>query len=108
MVLPFLVAKGIPGLRLSPPGVKVEQDRRPLWLGDYIYFKTNAETIPVPCLSATQYGWALDFLICKIVYADSALGYVYMLKADVSDGFYHIGLLLEDAPRLELIFPSGK
>ena len=38
VVLPYLVAKGLPGLRLSPPGVKVERDRRPRWLGDYSFF----------------------------------------------------------------------
>ena len=108
VVLPYLVSKRLPGLRLSPPGVKVERDWRPCWLGDYIYFKTNAETIPVACLSVMQYGWVLDRLICKIVYAYPALGYVYMLKANVSDGFYPIWLRLEDAPKLGLIFPSGE
>ena len=29
VVLPYSVAKGLPGLRLIPPGVKVEWDRRP-------------------------------------------------------------------------------
>ena len=55
-----------------------------------------------------QYGRALDRLIREIVYADPALGYVYLLKADVSGGFYHIGLHPEDAPKLGLIFPSDK
>ena len=107
-MLPYLVSKGLPGLSLSPPGVKVERDRRPLWLGDYSYFKTNAETLPIACLSAIQYGQALDRLIRDIVYADPALGYVYLLKADISYGFYRIGLRPEDAPKLGLIFPSGK
>ena len=92
MVLPYSVAKGLPGLKLSPPGVKVERDRRPHWIGDYSYFKTNADTFPIACLSAMQYGRALDCLIREIVYADPALGYVYLLKADVSDGFYRIWL----------------
>ena len=108
MILPYSVAKRLPGLRLNPPGVKVERDRRPCWLGDSIYFKTNAETLPVACLSAMQYGWALDFLLCEIVYADLALGYVYLLKSDISDGFYRVWLCPEDAPKLGLIFPSGK
>ena len=86
--------------------MKVERDRRPRWLGDYSYFKTNAETLPVACLSAMQYGRALDCLIREIVYADPALGYVYLLKADVSDVFYRIGLRPQDAPKLVLIFPS--
>ena len=88
--------------------MKVERDRRPRWLGDYSFFLTNAETLPIACLSAMQYGRALDRLIRKIVYADPALGYVYLIKADVSDGFYRIGLRHTDAPKLGLIFPSGK
>ena len=55
-----------------------------------------------------QYGRALDCLLREIVYADPALGYVYLLKADVSDGFYRIGLRPTDAPKLGLIFPSRK
>ena len=106
-MLPYLVANRLPGLRLSPPGVKVERDQRPRWLGDYSYFKTNAETLQVACLSAIQYGRALDCLIHEIVYADLALDYVYLLKSDVSDGFYCIGLRPEDAAKLGLIFPSG-
>ena len=47
VVLPYLVAKRLPGLRLSPPGMKVERDRRPCWIGNYSYFKTNSETLPV-------------------------------------------------------------
>ena len=87
MVLPYSVAKRLPGLRLSPPGIKVERDKRPRWLGDYSYFKTNAKTLPVACLSVMQYGWVLDRLLHEIVFAEPALGYVYLLKADVSDGF---------------------
>ena len=103
-----MVAKGLPGLRLSPPGVKVERDRRPRWLGDYSFFLTNAKTLPIACLSAMQYGRALHRLIRKIVYADLALGSIYLLKADVSDGFCCIGLRPTDAPKLGFIFPSGK
>ena len=38
VVLPYSVAKGLPGLWLIPPGVKVERDRRPRWIGDYSFF----------------------------------------------------------------------
>ena len=55
-----------------------------------------------------QYGRALDRLIREILYADPALGYVYLLQADVSDGFYRIWIRPTDPPKLELIFPSSK
>ena len=107
VVRPYSVAKRLPGLRLSPPGVKAEQDRRPLWLGDYNYFKTNAKILTVSCLSSMQYGRASDRLLCEIVFANPDLGPVYLLKADVSAGFYRLGLRPEDAPKLGLILPNG-
>ena len=79
VVLPYSVAKGLPGLKLIPPGVKVEREQIPPSLGDYSYLKNNAKAIPVTCFSAMQYGQALEHLIREIVYADPARGYVYML-----------------------------
>ena len=52
MVLPYSVAKRLPGLRLSPPGVKIERDRRPRWLGNYSFKPINAKTLPICNLSA--------------------------------------------------------
>ena len=92
VVLPYSVAKWLPGFRLSPPGANLERDRRPRWLGNYRYFKNNAETLPVGCLSSMHYGRVLDRLLREIVFADLALGPVYLIKADISDGFYCIGL----------------
>ena len=106
-VLPYSVVKRLPGLRLSLPGVKVERDRRLRWLRDYSYYKTNAKNLPVACLSVIQYSRALDRLIRDIVFSDLALRPVYILKMDVLDGFYRIGVRPEDAPKLGLIFPSG-
>ena len=54
-----------------------------------------------------QYGRTLDCLLREIVFADPDLGPVYLLKADVLDGFYRIGLRPEDAPKLGLIFLNG-
>ena len=73
VVLPYLLAKRLPGLRLIPLGVKLERYRRPRWIGDYSYFKTKTETLQVACLSAMQYGRELDHLIHEIVYTDPAL-----------------------------------
>ena len=53
-----------------------------------------------------QYGRALDRLLCEIFFANPALGYVYLLKSDVSDRFYRIELRPEDAPKLGLILPN--
>ena len=37
VVLPYSVARGLPELWLITPGVKVERDQRPCWLGNYSF-----------------------------------------------------------------------
>ena len=106
-VLLYSVSKRLPELRLSLPRIKVERDRRPHWIGDYSYYKTNANKLPVAWLSAMPYSCTLDRMLCEIFVAYPSLGLVYMLKTDVLDGFYHIGVRPEEAPKLGLIFPSG-
>ena len=106
VVLLYLVAKRLPGLRLSPPGVKIECDHWPRWLGDYSFNPINVKTLPICDLLAMQYGRCLDHLLREIVYADPKLGLVHMIKADVSDGFYRIGLRPSHAAKLGLVFPS--
>ena len=54
-----------------------------------------------------QYGCALDRLLREIVFADPALGPVYLLKGGVLYRFYRTGLRLEDTHKLGLIFLSG-
>ena len=54
---------------------------------------------------AMQYGQALERIIREVVIADPALGPVYILKADVSDGFYLIALRPKDSPMPGLVFP---
>ena len=53
-----------------------------------------------------QYGPCLDRLLREIVYADPKLGPVHMIKANVSNRFYRIGLRPSDAAKLGLVFPS--
>ena len=53
-----------------------------------------------------HYGRALDRFLLDIVFADPDLFPVYILKADMLDGFYCIGICPEDAPKLVLVFPS--
>ena len=57
-------------------------------------------------LSSVQYVWTLDHLIRAVIIEEPALGPVYILKEDVSNRFYHIGLRPIDAPNLGLIFTS--
>ena len=106
-MLLYLVAKWLPGLKLILPGVKVKKDRGPICLCNYRYYKTNVEILPVAFLSVMRYGRALDRLLHEIVFADPSIGPVYILKADMSDSFYYIGVRPEDTPKIGLTFPSG-
>ena len=50
-----------------------------------------------------QYGRAVYHLIREVVIADLALGPIYVLKADASNGFYHIGMQPRDTLKLGLV-----
>ena len=57
---------------------------------------------------AMQYGQNLERIIKEVVISKPALVPVHVLKSDVSDGFYCIGLHPTDAPNLGLVFPSER
>ena len=87
-MLPYLVSQGLSGLMQILPNIKVERDCWLHWLGDYIFSKINAETLPLTDVDSIQYGCALDQMMREIVFGDPKLGRVYMLKANLADGFY--------------------
>ena len=91
-------------LRASLLGVKEEKNRRPQWLGNYIFSNINWETLPIAALSAMQYGWSLEWAIREVVIYNPALGPVNVLKENVSDGFYQICLRPTDAPKIGTVF----
>ena len=105
VVLPYKVAKNFKDLRLSPPGVVPQRGRRPRWIVDYTWSNVNDETLPLAPSEAMQFGHALDRILRELLLADPKLGPMYMLKLDISDGFYRINLAAEDIPRLGVVFP---
>ena len=100
----YLVTKELPGLRLSPLGLKEERERSPRWLGNYSYININCKTLPIAVLSNIQYSRSPERLIRELVKSNPALGTVRILNTDISDGFYCIGLRPKDAPNLGLFF----
>ena len=60
IILPYSVAKKLPGLRLSPPGVVSQRGRRPRWIVDYSWWDVNKDTLPIAPNDAMQFGHALD------------------------------------------------
>ena len=106
VVLPFSVAKTLPGLRLSPAGVVEQRDRRPRWIGDYSFYGVNDESQPFAAVESMQFGHALERFLRELLLANPALGPIYLAKTDVSDGFYRIDLAPSDVPKLGLLFPQ--
>ena len=106
LVLPYSVVKHLKNLHVSPPGVVPQRNRRPRWICDYTWSGINDSTLPLVPWDSLQYGRALERYLRHILLADPAWGPVHMLKCDLSDGYYRLGVIPEDAPRLGMDFPG--
>ena len=85
-ILPASVALGLEGLRVSPPGVVPQRDRRPRWICDYTFSDVNPETVNLVPREAMQFGHALDIILREILLASPpSHGPVHQLKVDLSD-----------------------
>ena len=58
-------------------------------------------------MEAMQYGHALDRILWEIFLSNPSLGPVYLIKLDISNGFYQITLNIDDIPRLGVAFPMA-
>lgn len=106
IILPYTEIAHLPGLRISPPGVVPQRERRPRWICDYSWWGVNDDTLPLAAMEAMQFGHTLDRVLREILLADPAFGPVQLIKLDISDGFYRIGVAVDDIPRLGVIFPT--
>ncbi len=52
IVLPYLAVQHLPGLRVSPPGVVPQRERRPRWICDYSWWGINHDTLPLAALDS--------------------------------------------------------
>ena len=50
-----------------------------------------------------QYGWALDLIVREVVISGLDLVPIYLLKVDVSNGFFLVALQPYDTPKLGLV-----
>ena len=107
VILPQSVASKLNTLRISPPGVVPQRDRRPRWIGDYTWSGVNSNTLPVIARESLQYGRALDRFLRHILLADPRYGPVYLSKCDIADGYYRLHLTVQDCPKLALAFPAS-
>ena len=85
-----------------------KREWQPRYIEYYIFIPINADYLLIDKLSDIQYGQALDRLVMEVVIADPYLEPIYALKADVSNGFYHIALHPGDARKMVLVFPISR
>eukprot|EP00978_Attheya_sp_CCMP212_P034417 scaffold143976_cov43-Attheya_sp.AAC.2 len=88
MVLPYSAMRDLPDLRISPPGVVPQRDRRPRLTVDDSFSGVNEDTVPLAPKESMQFGSALQRLLHKIFQADPKWGPVFLMKGDIADGFY--------------------
>lgn len=110
IVLPYSVVRSLPRrvqrqLRISPMGVVPQRERRPRVIVDYSFSGVNEETVKLAPREAMQFGKALERILRQIVEASPEYGPTYLLKIDISDGFYRIWLNEGDIPTLAVSLP---
>lgn len=105
LVLPYDLIKDLPGLRLSPLGVKEERERRHRLVVDHTFFLVNRDTVPLAPKEAMQFGAALPRILYLTRHADPKYGVPHIAKYDVKDGFYKMHLHPNMAQALATIMP---
>ena len=75
-------------------------------ISDYIYFDVNQQTLKIAPKEAMQFGCTLWWLLFCIHNANDLIGPVYILKVNLSDGFYRLWLHPKDTHQLAVLFPS--
>lgn len=107
VILPYSAVEQLPNLRISPMGVVPQNDRRPRTIVDYSFSGVNAATASLAPAESMQFGRAVERLLHRIHHANRRFGPVYMIKVDISDGFYRLKLSPSGVPSLGVVFPTG-
>jgi hypothetical protein len=107
IVLPYSLVDQYPELRISPIGVVPQHERRPRTIVDYTFSGVNADTVPLCAPEAMQFGRALLRVLQRIIQADPRHGPVHLIKVDVADGFYRIGLNSGDVIKMGVAMPDS-
>ena len=106
VILPYELIKHLPYLRIIPLGIIPQHDWRPCTIADYTWSRVNGVTIPLAPKEAMQFGCTLYRLLQQITWANPIHGPVYMLKIDVSDGFYRVHVAPTNIAALGIAFPG--
>ena len=105
ILLPYRLAKRLPSLRLTPPGVIPQRGRRPRTIVDYTWSGINEATLTPAPYEAMRFGRELNRYLWHVYWANPKHGLVYQLKKDLADGFYLADLSVMDAPKMAVPLP---
>ena len=105
VVLPYHLVRHLPNLQISPMGAMPQCECRPHIIVDYSFSSVNQEADKGAPHEAMQFGWALNRVLHRIVTADPPDSPVYLLRLDLSDGFYRVPIRDSDIPMLGVAFP---
>ena len=97
---------GLDGLRLSPAGLIPQWDRWDRIVIDYTWSGVN-EATPRLAPDSMQSGHALQRILQRMYDAYYRHGNIYMMKVDIAEGFYCMGVAPEDLPSLRLCLSPG-
>jgi len=95
-------------LRLAPPGIVPQRERRPRLIVDYTFYYLNQDTLELAPEEAMQFGRALERVLYRVRYANPRYGPVYLGKVDLADGFCRVWLMPDSIPQLAVTFPKYK
>ena len=91
-------------MHLSPLAVKDEGEKcRPHVIMDHTWFDINDHTVVELPPEVMQFSGMLSCILWLLQHADPNEGPVYMAKFDISNGFYHLFLDPDDAPKLAVL-----
>jgi len=93
-------------LRLSPPGVVPQRERRPRLIVDYTFYELNQDTLQLAPEEAMQFARALEQVLYQVRNANPRYGPVYLGKVDLADGFCRVWLIADSIPQLAVTFPK--
>ena len=105
VVLPYHLVRHLPNLQISPMGAVPQREHCPRIIVDYSFSSVNQEADKGAPHKAMQFGRALNRVLHRIATADPADSLVYLLKLDLSDGFYRVLIHDLDIPMLGVAFP---
>ena len=105
-MLPLEDAVGLNFLRLSPAGLIPQRDRQYRIVIDYTWSGVNEATRRLSP-DSMQFGHALQRILQCMYDAEPRHGPIYMMKVDIADGFYCVGLAPEDVTSLGVFLPPG-